>query len=66
MITFSQIELATYYEKMGLPPEQIEMIRQTGMLDGNYIVVAMIVGCAAAFGFMLWVRRYFVAEANRT
>lgn len=52
-ITFSRVGLVTLYEKMDMPPNQIEMIKKSGILDGNYMIVVTIGGCVIALGAAL-------------
>ncbi|NLF07626.1 MAG: hypothetical protein GX594_06560 [Pirellulaceae bacterium] len=59
-ITFSKVGLLELYEMMEIPPNQLELLKKSGMLDGNYLIASMIGGFVCALVFLLWVRRYFV------
>ena len=61
-LTFSKVNLITLYEKMEMPPNQIEMIKKSGILDGNFMIVATVGGSVIALAFLLWVRRYFLIK----
>lgn len=60
-ITFSRNDLGQMYQKMGMPPDQLEMIRKMGMIDsmsrwGPWMGLA---GGAFWLGYLLYIRRYF-------
>jgi hypothetical protein len=65
---FSGNNLMTLYEKLNMPPEQLELFRKTGFF------VAMsrwgpwmsLVGGAAWLGYLLYVRRYFIHSDEQT
>jgi hypothetical protein len=62
VVTFSRVDLMQMYEKMGMPADQLEMIRKMGMVEtmsqwGPWMNLA---GGAAWLGYLLYVRRYFV------
>jgi hypothetical protein len=64
VITFSRTDLMQMYEKMGFPPEQLEMMRKTGIVElmsrwGPWMGLA---AGAGWLGYLLYVRRYFVAS----
>ncbi len=63
LVTFSRIGMMEFYREMDMPEDQLELIQRSGMLDGMNIPLMMGVGFAAAVGYMLWVRRYFVAAS---
>jgi hypothetical protein len=59
--------ILTMYEKMGFSAETIDMIRKTGALDMLTSPVAMCMNLAFAaawFGYLLYVRRYFVRKTE--
>jgi len=61
-ITFAQPNaLKTMYEKMGLPPAQLEMMNKMGMADMMSRVFVWIMPITAVFllGYLIWLRRYF-------
>jgi hypothetical protein len=61
-LTFSRRDLSEMYEKMGLPADQLEMMRKIGFDQGmsQWGPWLMLVGGAAWLGYLLYVRRYFV------
>ncbi len=61
LATFSRISMIDYYREINLPEEQVEMIQKTGMLEGMNMPVIMGAGFVVFVGYLLWVRRYFVA-----
>jgi hypothetical protein len=61
-ITFSRVSLLEFYEKMGVPQESLEMIKEFGMFQGStYLLVwgLMIIGF---LGFLIYTKRYFTAS----
>ena len=66
VVTFSRIDLMTFYEKMGMPADQLEMIRKMGVAEfmshgGLWMAIA---GGAVWVGYLLSVRRYFVRSGE--
>jgi drug/metabolite transporter (DMT)-like permease len=62
VVTFSRTDLMQMYEKMGMPADQIELIRKMGMVEmmshwGPWMGLA---GGVAWLCYLLFVRRYFV------
>ena len=62
VVTFSRTDLMQMYKKMGLPPEQLEMMRKTGIVElmSRWGPWMGLVGAAGWLGYLLYVRRYFV------
>jgi hypothetical protein len=61
-VTFSRGGLMELYEKMGLPAEQLELIRKSGLVESlaQWGPLASLVGGSAVVACLLYVRRYFV------
>ena len=62
VITFTRSDLMAMYEKMNMPPEQLEMIRKSGIVElmsqwGPWMGA---VSGVAWLGYLLYVRRYFL------
>jgi hypothetical protein len=62
VVTFSRTDLLQMYEKMGVPADQIELIRKMGMVEmmsrwGPWMGLA---GGVGWLGYLLFLRRYFV------
>jgi hypothetical protein len=62
VVTFSRTDLTQMYEKMGMPADQIELIRKVGVVEmmsrwGPWLGLTGGVGWLA---YLLFVRRYFV------
>ena len=68
VITFSRTDLMEMYEKMGLPADQLEMIRKTGIVESmsHWAPGMGLVGGAVWLGYLLYVRRYFVRSGTGT
>ena len=63
VVTFSRVDMMEFYREMNLPEGQLELIQESGMLDSMNMPLMVGVGFAVFVGFMLWVRRYFVADS---
>ena len=66
MVAFSQTGLMEMYEKMRMPPAQLEMIRKSGLIEmmSRWMPWMGLVGGAAWLGYLLYVRRYFVRNVE--
>lgn len=64
IITFSRVDLMQMYEKMGFPEEQLELMRQTGIISKTFIAWSIGIATAIWLGYLLYVRRYFVASGD--
>jgi hypothetical protein len=62
VMTFSRIDLEELYEKVGMPADQLEMMRKMGFFESmaRWAPWLGLVGGAAWLGYLLFVRRYFV------
>jgi hypothetical protein len=65
VITFARRGLLEMYEKMDFPQQQIDMIRQMGITDKPFIVGSTVIAAAVWIGYLLFLRRYFVASASQ-
>jgi MFS family permease len=59
LLTFSRVGLLGMYQMMNFPPETIENIRKTGLLDSNFMVIELAVGAVLVLGYLVFVKRYF-------
>ena len=68
VVTFSRRNLMEMYEKMGMPADQLEMIRKTGIVESMSDWGPWMALLAGAFwvGYLLYVRRYFVRGDEET
>jgi hypothetical protein len=63
-ITYARADLMEAYERLGLPPEQLDVIRKSGIVQSmsqSGPWVAVLAG-AACLGYLVYVRRYFTGE----
>jgi thiol-disulfide isomerase/thioredoxin len=62
VVTFSRTGLTEMYEKMGMPADQIELIRKMGMVEmiSRGAPWMGLAGGAGLLAYLLFVRRYFV------
>ena len=66
VVTFSRTGLMEMYEKMQMPPAQLEMMRKSGvieMMSGSLPWMCVVSG-VLWLGYLLYVRRYFVRAAG--
>lgn len=61
IITFSRIGLMEYYRELNFPEEQLRVMKQTGIIDRMNMPLMFGVSFVVFVGYLLWVRRYFVA-----
>jgi len=63
VVTFSRIDLMEMYEKMGMPADQLEIMRKMGFFESmsHWAPWMGLVGGALWLGYLLYVRRYFLA-----
>lgn len=64
MITFSRVEIMDLYRAMNFPEEQLIIIEKSGMINRMNIPLMFGVSLVVFVGYMLWVRRFFVAGSN--
>ncbi len=67
-ITFSRTDLMEMYEKIGMPPDQLELIRKTGVAQSmsHWMPWMGLVGGAGFLVYLLYVHRYFVSGGKGT
>ena len=59
-ITFSSVSIWDYYEKMGLPEQQLDMIKQIGMPQGSSMALLGGLWVIVLVGYLVYTKRYFV------
>ncbi len=62
IVSFSRLSLMDLYREMKFPADQLKMMEDMGVLEMN-IPLMMTVSLALFAGYLLWVRRYFAADA---
>jgi hypothetical protein len=65
LVTFARSGLMGMYEQMNMPEEQLELIRQMGIAGGMASTLTTAVATAIILGYILFVRKYFVAAGHR-
>lgn len=58
-ITFSRVSMWEFYEKMNLPEQQLDMMKQYGMPQGSTMALFVGLWAIGFLGFLLYTRRYF-------
>jgi hypothetical protein len=68
VVTFSRTNLMEMYEKMGMPADQLDMVRKTGLVEAmsHWGPWMGLVSGAGWLGYLLYVRRYFVRNVKGT
>jgi len=62
VVTFARTDLMEMYQKMGMPADQLEMIRKSGVVEAmnrGAPWIGLVVGAAWA-AYLIYVRRYFL------
>ncbi len=65
VITFSQVSLPEFFDKMGLPAQQLEMLKQAIAINEVAIEILFVVQFAVYIGFLLYMKRYFSVQSSR-
>ncbi len=60
-ITFSRVDIIELYQKMGYPQAQLDLIRQQGLISGQFVVWLSLIWLAPMLGYLLWVKGFFRA-----
>jgi hypothetical protein len=63
VVTFWRISMIEFYRELAFPEEQLELIEKSGMIEAMNMPLMMGASFAVLVGYMLWVRRYFVARS---
>ena len=64
-ITFSQVSLLEFFDKMGLPEQQVEMFNQAITNNEVAIKVFFVAQLIVYFSFLLYMKRYFSAQSSQ-
>lgn len=64
-ITFSRISMWDFYEKMDLPREQLDIMREYNILQSSTMVLFFGIWFLGFMGYLLYVRRYFVHHSDQ-
>lgn len=64
IVTMRRIGIIALYEQMGMPPEQIDIVRDNALVRGPLIPVATAVLGVAGVVYLLAVRKFFLAPAG--
>ncbi|HEV2293742.1 MAG TPA: hypothetical protein VGR35_07790 [Tepidisphaeraceae bacterium] len=64
IVTMRRIGIVAIYEQMGIPPEQIVIVRDNALVHGPLIPIATAVLGVAGVAYLLAVRKFFVAPAG--
>ena len=64
-ITFSRVSIWDFYEKMNFPEQQLEVMKQYGMLQGSAMVLFFVLWVVGFLGYLLYTRRYFAPPPDQ-
>ncbi len=64
IVTFRQIGPVAMYEHLGMPPEQIEAIRDNAIVRGPLVPIATALAGLAGLIYLAALRKFFVASAG--
>ena len=62
-ITFSRVSLWDFYEKMNIPEQQLEIMKQYGMPQYSTMALFSGVWVVGFLGYLLYTRRYFASPS---
>jgi uncharacterized membrane protein len=63
-ITFSKVDMLTYYEKMGLPEQQLDMFEQYSAMWGS-MSLFMGIWLIVILGYLLYIKKYFPGHSQQ-
>lgn len=64
--TFARVDFLEVYRLMGYPQEQIDAIRQIGLLGGPTMAWMMALLGVATCAFLVWLKKFFPASSSST
>ncbi|MHC4791546.1 MAG: hypothetical protein ACYS8Y_08960 [Planctomycetota bacterium] len=59
IITFSQVSMLDFYEKMNFPEQQLEFIKQIDILESPALALFIGLWVVALLAFLLYIKKYF-------
>ena len=59
VMTFAGHDMLEMYQLMNYPKEQIDQLRQTGLLEGNHLGWLMSLSMLPLFSFLIYIRKFF-------
>jgi hypothetical protein len=65
IITFSNVDMQTYYEKMGFSMQQLEMMKQYNALWGSTMNFLLGFWAIAVLLYLMYIRRYFIGPSSQ-
>ncbi len=60
IITFSRVSMLDFYEKMDLPSQQLEMMKQYDLLRGSTMSLFFSFWIIVVLAYLMYIRKYFV------
>lgn len=64
-ITFSRVSILEYYERMNFTEQQLDVIKQYGLPQGNSMAIFCGLWFVGFLAYLLYTRRYFVRPAEQ-
>ncbi|MGA2915233.1 MAG: hypothetical protein ABSE89_04330 [Sedimentisphaerales bacterium] len=64
IITFSQVDMLTYYQKMGYSQQQIESMKQYVTMFGSNMSLFMGFWAIVVIAYLVYIRRYFTSASH--
>jgi len=64
-ITFSRVSIWDLYEKINFPKQQMDMMKQSGVLQTSTMVVLGGLWSLGLLAYLLYIRRYFVSPPDQ-
>ena len=65
LLTYAQHDIVEMYQLQGLPPAQIDQMQKLGLFKGHRMGWFMALFTGLFLGYLLFIKKYFGAEANR-
>ena len=64
-VTFSRVSMLDYYEKMNFPEQQLDIMKQYSLPQGNSMILFCGLWLVGFLGYLLYTRRYFGCSAEQ-
>ncbi len=65
VITFSRVSIWDFYEKMDFPQQQLDLMKESGILQSSTVVLFSGLWFLGLLGYLVYIRRYFVSSYDR-
>ena len=65
LITFYNVDITQYYQKMGFPPEQVEMMNQQAVWNNTSKAYATGIWGFILLAYFIWTKKYYPCYSKK-